>query len=160
LKQVLEIGPSKFPDPSATIRIDIVPNPIADYVMNAEEMIFPDNSFDQVLMFECLEHMEYPLKALREIQRVLKPQGLLVFSIPNVYYYRLFLRWFLKGKVSASHEHLWNWSAFEITKLCEKARLTVKSIQPYNEAWNNKRSVFYPLFPRIAAHSIKITAQK
>jgi ubiquinone/menaquinone biosynthesis C-methylase UbiE len=160
MKQVLEIGPSRFPDPRATVRIDVVPNPNANYVMNAEQMLFPDNSVDRILMFECLEHMESPLRALREICRVLKPQGDIIFSVPNVYYYRLFLRWAVRGKVSASPEHLWNWSSFEITRLCDRAGLQVESIAPYNEGWNNKQSIFYHIFPRIAAHSIKITAVK
>lgn len=158
--QILEIGPGKHPNPQATIRIDIVENPLADYVMSAERLKFKDNSFDSILMFECLEHMEQPLTALREIYRVLKPGGRLVFSIPNVYYYRLFLRWFWRGRVTASNEHLWNWSAWEITKLCEKADFYVERIEPYNEEWNNKKSVFYPIFPRVASHSIKINAIK
>lgn len=158
--KILEIGPGQHPRPEATVRIDAVPNPNANYIMNAEKMTFDSASFDSVLMFECLEHTYNPLQILREIHRVLKTGGILTLSIPNVYYYRLFLRWAVKGKVSASPEHLWNWSLWEISKLLELAGFHIVMVEMYNEDWNNKRSVFYQLFPRIAAHSILLKAMK
>lgn len=42
-----------------------------------------DHSFDVVICTEMLEHLLYPLEALREIFRVLKPRGFLVGSVPG-----------------------------------------------------------------------------
>ncbi|MEN8194841.1 MAG: class I SAM-dependent methyltransferase, partial [Bacteroidota bacterium] len=43
---------------------------------------FPSGSFDLILLSEVLEHLNDPLKALREIQRVLKPGGSFIVSVP------------------------------------------------------------------------------
>lgn len=44
---------------------------------------FPDDSFDRVVAFEILEHVERPDELLREARRVLRPDGLLVLSTPD-----------------------------------------------------------------------------
>lgn len=44
---------------------------------------FPDSYFDAVVSFETIEHVNNQEKALSEIQRVLKPNGLLIISSPN-----------------------------------------------------------------------------
>jgi SAM-dependent methyltransferase len=45
---------------------------------------FDDESFDIVLLTEVLEHLrEYPLNALAEARRILRPAGLLVLTTPN-----------------------------------------------------------------------------
>lgn len=44
---------------------------------------FPDNSFDMVVCFETIEHINDYNKALSEIKRVLNGSGLLIISSPN-----------------------------------------------------------------------------
>jgi ubiquinone/menaquinone biosynthesis C-methylase UbiE len=48
-----------------------------------EEAEYADNSFDAVTMWDVLEHLHDPSATLREIQRILKPGGVLVFRVPN-----------------------------------------------------------------------------
>ena len=43
---------------------------------------YPDDQFEHVLSFDCLEHIPHYRQALREIFRVLRPQGKLLFSVP------------------------------------------------------------------------------
>jgi SAM-dependent methyltransferase len=46
---------------------------------------YPSDHFDTVIFCEVIEHLLMdPVAALREIQRVLKPDGLLILSTPNV----------------------------------------------------------------------------
>lgn len=60
-----------------------------------ESAPFPPGSFDAVLMSHSLEHLPSPLEALRRIHRLLKDDGLLVISVPNVHSweFKFFGRW-------------------------------------------------------------------
>jgi len=44
---------------------------------------YPDGSFDAVISFETLEHVEDPRALLKEFQRVLTPGGRVIVSVPN-----------------------------------------------------------------------------
>lgn len=71
-----------------TIGIDLIPlnierarilYPVNEfYIMDVEDLKFPDESFDTVVFTETIEHLVDPRKALREIHRVLRPDGLLL----------------------------------------------------------------------------------
>lgn len=52
-------------------------------VGSAENIPFPDKSFDVVTLLEVIEHVKNPESALKEIHRVLKDDGLLVMSTPD-----------------------------------------------------------------------------
>jgi len=47
----------------------------------------PDNMFDGATTIEVFEHLFDPLRAAREINRVLKPGGVLVATVPNFGYH-------------------------------------------------------------------------
>ncbi|MDD2768535.1 MAG: class I SAM-dependent methyltransferase [Methylococcus sp.] len=50
-----------------------------------DQFPYPDNEFDLVIFAEIIEHLlNDPCKVLREIQRVLKPNGTLILTTPNV----------------------------------------------------------------------------
>ncbi len=49
----------------------------------AEKLPFQDNEFDKVLCLDTLEHVDDEVKTISEIRRVLRPNGLLVLSVPN-----------------------------------------------------------------------------
>jgi ubiquinone/menaquinone biosynthesis C-methylase UbiE len=53
-----------------------------------EAIPFPDQTFDAVFSEYVFEHLEHPLRALREIRRVLKSGGVLVVLTPNYYSYK------------------------------------------------------------------------
>ncbi len=70
--------------PGATTRVE---TERLSSLFNVEEDEFPyaDNSFDVVLFCEMLEHMLMdPMATLRQIHRVLKPNGVLLLTTPNV----------------------------------------------------------------------------
>ncbi len=48
------------------------------------QLNFPDESFDVVTSFQFIEHLEARTEFVRETYRVLKPNGVLLLSTPNV----------------------------------------------------------------------------
>jgi SAM-dependent methyltransferase len=51
-----------------------------DKVLDLHDIALPSESVGTVLCLDTLEHVEYPHKALEEIQRILKPDGMVVIS--------------------------------------------------------------------------------
>ncbi len=58
---------------------------------------FDDASFDAVASIEGLEHIQRPFDFIRECRRILRSDGFLVLSTPNVSSLRSRWRWFLTG---------------------------------------------------------------
>jgi len=55
---------------------------------NISNMSFvEDSSFDMAVSFEALEHVEDSEAFLREIKRIVKPDGIIIISCPNDHYY-------------------------------------------------------------------------
>ena len=48
-----------------------------------KKLLLKANSFDKVFFFAVLEHLQNRNQVLKEIKRVLKPQGFLFISVPN-----------------------------------------------------------------------------
>ena len=48
-----------------------------------EQAGFPDKTFNAAFAFQVVEHLADPLGTLQEFHRIMKPDGWLVFSIPN-----------------------------------------------------------------------------
>lgn len=87
-----------------------------DIVGTAYEIPRPDSSFDSVLCTAVLEHLEDPLKALKEAFRVLKPGGYAVYTVPFFWHLheepRDFYRYTRYGV-----EHLFKEAGFEIAEV-------------------------------------------
>ena len=51
---------------------------------NLEKLTFPDNTFDMVVTSDVMEHVRLDEMAHKEIQRVLKPGGIYLFTVPHI----------------------------------------------------------------------------
>jgi len=62
---------------------------------SAYDIPFSDGTFDLTTCFEVLEHLDAPMRALKEINRVLRPNGYLVIStpIPNLRWRTIWWLW-------------------------------------------------------------------
>jgi SAM-dependent methyltransferase len=68
------------------VSVDLDPARGPDVVVDASDLrCFADGSFDAVFLLEVLEHVAAPDRALQEVHRVLRPDGLLVVSTPFVF---------------------------------------------------------------------------
>jgi SAM-dependent methyltransferase len=91
--KLLEIGPQTY-ETSNPFRIlsanfinmetlDIVPgNTYCADITKTNSDTIPDASFDYIICTEVLEHTTQPFDAVKELHRMLKPNGLLFFSVP------------------------------------------------------------------------------
>lgn len=57
---------------------------IAQYNYDITNIDRPDNSFDLILCYHILEHIEQDEKAMRELSRVLRPGGLCIIQTPFI----------------------------------------------------------------------------
>lgn len=65
--------------------MDIVDTPLVDICCNAEDMPVDDCTFDLVLCTQVLEHCNNPQKIVDECFRVLKPDGILIATVPCIF---------------------------------------------------------------------------
>ena len=70
---------------------------------------FNDNTFDVVVSFQVIEHIEDDQTFLKEISRVLKPGGKLILTTPNI-----------KMSLTRNPYHIREYLTFELQGQCEK----------------------------------------
>jgi SAM-dependent methyltransferase len=61
---------------------------------------YEDESFEYVVCVEGLEHIENPANAIREFARIVKKDGLLIVSVPNIMNVEERLKWLFSGYTS------------------------------------------------------------
>jgi SAM-dependent methyltransferase len=59
---------------------DIRNGPGVDLILDLHDIKLPSESVGTVIILDTLEHVEYPRKALKEIHRILKPNGILIIT--------------------------------------------------------------------------------
>ncbi len=64
---------------------NISPKKGTDVQADALQVPCCNNSFDVIICSELLEHVSYPPQVLREAWRLLKPQGILLITVPFLY---------------------------------------------------------------------------
>jgi len=67
---------------SEYITFDCIPGEKIDVVGDILHIPFGDNSFDSVVCTQVFEHIEKPWVATREINRLLKPGGVCIVTVP------------------------------------------------------------------------------
>lgn len=67
--------------------LDPVPNYNPDIVGDIHNLPFRDNELDAIVCIAVLEHVEDPQRAVSEMFRTLKENGLLFVYVPFLYYY-------------------------------------------------------------------------
>lgn len=65
---------------------------------------FPDNYFEEILMDNVLEHLEEPMKVMRELIRICKENAKIIIRVPHFSHFKAFM--------DPSHKHFF--SAFSI----------------------------------------------
>lgn len=107
---------------------------------------FRDGSFEFIIMIAVLEHIQYPLVLMEEVNRVLKDGGVLIGTVS-------FLEPF-HGNSFYHHTHLGLYNdlmhaGFEVDQLAAS-----KDWQVFDAQANMASSIFFPGLPRILRKSI------
>jgi ubiquinone/menaquinone biosynthesis C-methylase UbiE len=94
---------------------------------DGERLPFADNSFDYVIFFDFLEHIEHPQQALGEICRVLKKGGYIYAVTPaeNHGIYKLSKKVFRRHFKEEVVGHIQMYSKGRIEELVRGAKLTI-----------------------------------
>jgi len=103
-----------------------------------QKLIFDNNKFDKVLCLDVLEHINNINQLLKEIKRVLKPDGLALMAIPNIE-----TKWKKLQKntginnIYADPDHKIKYSLKEIKRRLGSAGFKILSVKPvvYDTAW-------------------------
>lgn len=90
------------------VRLDIMKGPNVDVVASLECMPFSGETFDSVLSTQVLEHVEYPERAVAEMNRVLKKGGHVLVTVPQ---------W---NELHEEPHDFWRYTRFGIASLFER----------------------------------------
>jgi len=66
------------------VTTDILPAPWLDFAADAQALPVADASFDNIVMFDVLHHIEFPRRFLGEASRVLRPGGRIIMVEPGI----------------------------------------------------------------------------
>jgi len=145
------------------VRVDIKRFPTVTVLMDAHFLAFKDSSFDRIVCFEVLEHLSSPFKALKEFRRVLKNDGDVILSVPNVWYWRRILRFLLRKKEVFDKlpetDHKQAWDVFEFNSLAYQAKFRVTDVKflDWYPKGKRKLGILEPLLkfiPQISASHV------
>jgi methionine biosynthesis protein MetW len=78
--------------------------------LESEKIPYPSQVFDAIFWGDNIEHLYHPGRVAKEIYRVLKRNGRLIISTPNMGYWRYRLHYFVRGNLPRtewSEAHLW-----------------------------------------------------
>ncbi|OIP69989.1 MAG: hypothetical protein AUK48_14145 [Oscillatoriales cyanobacterium CG2_30_44_21] len=85
------------------------------------ESFLDSESFDLVVSLETVEHLKDPDFFIKSIKTVLKPNGIVVISCPNDY-------WWYQDQIQDNPYHLHKYSLSEFQELCERHLGSVSQI--------------------------------
>jgi len=121
---------------------------IKEVDFNTERFPHPDNFFDAVVSFGMFEHLENPFHAAREVARVLKPGGIFIMAVPNLFHIMsrlVFLRrgMFPRWSYGNNHISVMPRGVFEKTILRDFELKEVRYYKPFLH-WLGEKAKYLP----------------
>jgi ubiquinone/menaquinone biosynthesis C-methylase UbiE len=114
------------------------------YTGTVEDAEFADDYFDRVILSHVVEHLHDPKSTLKEVNRILKKDGILIICIPNVYSVeaKIFKKYWIGWDLP---RHLYHYSPITISSLLYKTGFNVLKIEYDNNPNNMLSSLQYVL---------------
>ena len=76
-----DVTGTEFSDGACRFARDVLKLPVRVGLL--DELKFPENSFDVVVMWHVLEHISDPRPMVAEVARILRPGGIFLVAVPN-----------------------------------------------------------------------------
>lgn len=86
--KILELGCGEYPLFENSVRGDVVKIRGCKQIDCNKDMPFESRSFDTITALELMQYLYDPENFLKECHRILKENGLLIVSVPNVFFWR------------------------------------------------------------------------
>jgi len=119
---------------------------------DAQHLPLPDSSVDYLANLGSLEHFVSPQRGVREMVRVLRPEGTSAILLPNAFYAVDLIWWvWRKGRASSHRQPLERFAAYQDWRqLLEENGLRVCTAHKYNFMFPRSRLdwQYYRRFPR------------
>jgi methionine biosynthesis protein MetW len=137
-----------------------------DFSIQLQKSKFPPK-FDVILATSVIEHLKYPAQFLQTCQKLIKPQGILIVTTPNIAHWSMRLS-LLKGNftyteygiLDNTHLHLFTIPTFK--KIFQENNYEIKevTIDPVGGGHPRISRIAAKLFPNLFAYQMLIVAQK
>jgi 2-polyprenyl-3-methyl-5-hydroxy-6-metoxy-1,4-benzoquinol methylase len=123
---------------------DLLPRPddlpeVVDWIKSDlnDSLPLPEASFDVITAVEVVEHLENPRAVFRELQRLLRPGGILVLSTPNQESLRSYITLITSGHFAAFRDrsypaHITALLRQDFVRLCRESSLAAPRFQYTN----------------------------
>ena len=107
---------------------------------DATNLPFHDASFDAVICSETLEHIPDEVAVINEIARILRPRGLLFFTVPNLWNAARIIEMFkhFSFRIQLMEGHLREYSFRQVSNLL-RSRFEVEKTYPVGFGWKGSR---------------------
>lgn len=145
-----------------TDKLDLNSNKIEDFFLTYHKN---NGQFDVIVLGDILEHLMEPAKLLRNIKQLIKSDGYIICSIPNIafIYYRIQLmlgKWEYKKYGVMDETHLRFFTKKTIIELFEKADLSIIEITPNNQFYPlNYLKLLAKIFPGLFSYQFLVLAK-
>jgi 2-polyprenyl-3-methyl-5-hydroxy-6-metoxy-1,4-benzoquinol methylase len=124
----IDIDPSRFEKFIKEQNLNIIKHDIENY-----NLPFNDNEFQFVIFNEIFEHLRIdPISTLREINRILKPNGILMLTTPNLYSIQNIVRFFRGRGFDNPYKQF-----EQLHKIGHMGHVRLYSVKQVNEFLNN-----------------------
>jgi 2-polyprenyl-3-methyl-5-hydroxy-6-metoxy-1,4-benzoquinol methylase len=121
---------------------------------------FGGKKFDLITVLSTLEHMGHPLRALVRVKSLLREDGIVIISVPNIRYLPFHIQHALgmQTKTLDPTAHLFYFSPPTLRMMCEKAGLgaiyhecgLVSSVKAENPVKDMIKKIIFPVSNRFA----------
>ena len=144
-QQALNIGSGESDLHSSVINLDVDPSDHTDCVGDALVLPFEGDTFQLVLSQETMEHVSDPFRAVREMGRVLKVDGVLYLQVPFVLGYH------------PDPEDYWRFTHSGVRRLIEQAGLQCERVEPSLAAGTGVHRILVEFLAGVAARLVPQT---